>query len=228
MSTAPSRRTRKRVELMMLLVAAVGVWGLAHAKQSDKNQPIHLNATGHLIGSQQSGKIVVTDNVTLDQGTFHASGDKAVGYTDPNDTSQWQRVVLTGTPARFQQTQDNGTLVHGQAQTLDYRVSENIVILTGNASVVQEGRGSFQGEKLTYNTDTGEIEGTAAAGGRVHITLQPRSKPAPASAPAKPASTSAPPKSSRAPAPAASAPASAPASASSATAPASASTSGNR
>lgn len=205
MSTAPSRRTRKRVELMMLLITAVGVWGLAHAKQSDKNQPIHLNATGHLIGSQQSGKIVVTDNVTLDQGTFHASGDKAVGYTDPNDTSQWQRVVLTGTPARFQQTQDNGTLVHGQAQTLDYRVSENIVILTGNASVVQEGRGSFQGEKLTYNTDTGEIEGTAAAGGRVHITLQPRSKPAPTSAQSK--ATGAPASASSVPAHASSAPA---------------------
>jgi len=55
---------------------------------------------------------------------------------------------------------------------------------------VQQGRGTFHGEKLVYNTDTGEIEGTAAAGGRVHITLQPRSKPAPASA--KPAPAGAP------------------------------------
>jgi len=200
--------------------------GAAQAKQSDKNQPINLNATGHLVGSQQSGKIVVTDNVTLDQGTFHAAGDKATGYTDPNDTSQWQRVVLTGNPARFRQTQDNGTLVHGQAQTLDYRVSANTVILTGNASVVQEGKGSFQGEKLTYNTDTGEIEGTAAAGGRVHVTLQPRSKPASTSA--KPAS-SGPPASTAAtaPAPASSATITTPASAAS-TAPAPASSAGTR
>ena len=196
------------------------------SKAIGKNQPINLNATGHLVGSQQSGKIVVTDNVTLDQGTFHAAGDKATGYTDPNDTSQWQRVVLTGNPARFRQTQDNGTLVHGQAQTLDYRVSANTVILTGNASVVQEGKGSFQGEKLTYNTDTGEIEGTAAAGGRVHVTLQPRSKPASTSA--KPAS-SGPPASTAAtaPAPASSATITTPASAAS-TAPAPASTAGTR
>ncbi|HJP97192.1 MAG TPA: lipopolysaccharide transport periplasmic protein LptA [Rhodanobacteraceae bacterium] len=217
----------------ILLVAMLAACGSVQAKQSDKDQPIQLNATGHLVGSQQSGKIVVTDNVTLDQGTFHAAGDKATGYTDPNDTSQWQRVVLTGTPARFRQTQDNGTLVHGQAQTLDYKVSENTVILTGNASVVQEGRGSFQGEKLTYNTDTGNIEGTAAAGGRVHITLQPRSKPAsaasaaPASAPSSAGSTApanaAPPASAAsAPAPASSA---APASATSA-APAPAATTG--
>ena len=190
MSTPRSRRIRARIDLPVLLIAALLACGPAQAKQSDKNQPINLNATGHLIGSQQSGRIVVTDNVTLDQGTFHADGDKATGNTDPQDTSQWQRVVLTGNPAHFRQTQDDGTLVHGQAQSLDYRVSENVVILTGNASVVQEGKGSFQGEKLTYNTDTGEIEGTAAAGGRVHITLQPRSKPASASA--KPSSTSAP------------------------------------
>ena len=213
MSTPRSRRTRTRsdlpVGLLVLVVAALAACGPAQAKQSDKSQPIHLNATGNLVGSQQTGKIVVTGNVTLDQGTFHASGDTATGYTDPDDTSQWQRVVLTGNPAHFQQTQDSGTLVHGQAQTLDYKVSENTVILTGNASVVQEGKGSFQGEKLTYNTDTGDIQGTAAAGGRVHITLQPRSKPAAA----KPAASAPASASSGAPAPS---PTSAPASASTA------------
>lgn len=225
MSMPRSRRTRTRVDLPVLLVAMLLACSTAQAKQSDKDQPINLNATGTLTGSQQSGKIVITDNVTLDQGTFHAAGDKATGYTDPNDTSEWQRVVLTGHPARFRQTQDNGTLVHGQAQTLDYRVSRNTVILTGNASVVQEGRGSFQGEKLTYNTDTGDIRGTAAAGGRVHITLQPRSKPAPAK-PA-PASTSSPtgPAAPASSAPPAAATSTFPAAASSA-APASASTNG--
>lgn len=205
MSMPRSRRIRARTDLLVLFVAMLVACGTGQAKQSDKDQPIQLNATGHLIGSQQSGKIVITDNVTVDQGTFHASGDKATGYSDPKDTSQWQRVVLTGSPARFRQTQDNGTLVHGQAQTLDYRVSENTVILTGNASVVQQGRGSFQGQKLTYNTDTGEIEGTAAAGGHVHITLQPRSKPAPASAKPAPAGSPA----SAASAPSANAPSSA-------------------
>lgn len=193
MSTPRLRRMCTRIDLpaglLVLLVAASAACGVAQARQSDKNQPINLNAT-HLIGSQQSGKLVVTGNVTLDQGTFHADGAQATGYTDPNDTSQWQRVVLTGNPAHFRQTQDSGTLVRGQAQTLDYKVSENTVILTGDATVVQEGRGTFHGEKLVYNTDTGEIEGSAAAGGRVHITLQPRSKPstgagpAPAGAPA--------------------------------------------
>lgn len=176
MSTLPSRRMRVHIELSVALIALLCACGIAQAKQSDKNQPININANA-FAGSQDSGKITFTGAVVLDQGTFHADGAQATGYTDPNDTSQWQRVVLTGAPAHFQQTQDNGTLVHGSAQTLDYKVSENTVILTGDATVVQQGRGAYHGQMLAYNTDTGEIQGTAAAGGRVHITLQPRTQP---------------------------------------------------
>jgi lipopolysaccharide export system protein LptA len=183
MSTPRSRLATARIEVLLLAIAALTACGVAQARQSDKSQPVNLNAD-HLKGSQENGKLVVTGNVTLDQGTFHADGAQATGYTDPNDSSQWQRVVLTGSPAHFRQTRDSGKLVHGQAQKLDYKISENTVILTGDASVTQEGRGSFKGARLTYNTDTGAIEGAAAAGGRVHITLQPRSKPAPTGAPA--------------------------------------------
>jgi lipopolysaccharide export system protein LptA len=220
MSMALSNRTRARIDVLILFVAALGACGLAQARQSDKNQPININASA-FAGSQDSGKITFTGNVTLDQGTFHADGGQATGYTDPNDTSQWQRVVLTGSPAHFQQTEDSGMLVHGQASTIDYKVSENTVILTGNAKVVQQGRGEFHGDRLVYNTDTGEIAGTPTTGGRVHITLQPRTKPAPAnSSAAKPASNSS------AVARPASVVGTAPASAVSATAPAAASTSG--
>src|SRR6185312_11565984 len=177
MSTPRSRRIRARIDLPVLLIAALLACGIAQAKQTDKNQPININASA-FAGSQDSGKITFTGSVTMDQGSFHADGAKATGYTDPDDTSQWQRVVLTGNPAHFRQTQDNGTLVHGQAATIDYKVSENTVILTGDASVMQQGRGEFHGNQLVYNTDTGEIQGTPASGGRVHITLQPRSKPA--------------------------------------------------
>lgn len=171
---------------------------MAQARQSDKSQPININANS-FAGSQDSGKIVFTGKVTMDQGTFHADGVQATGYTDPDDTSQWQRVVLTGSPAHFQQIQDSGTLIRGQAATIDYKVSENTVILTGGAVVVQQGKGEFHGEKLVYNTDTGEIQGSPTTGGQVHITLQPRSKPASTAAkpvgtgaPAAPAATSAP------------------------------------
>ena len=199
MSTPRSRRILERADLLLLLVAVLCTAGVAQARQSDKNQPININASA-FAGSQDSGKITFTGNVQLDQGTFKADGAQATGYTDPNDNSQWQRVVLTGNPAHFQQTQDSGTLVHGRAQTIDYKVSENTVILTGNAAVVQQGRGEFHGDRLVYNTDTGEIQGTPTAGGRVHITLQPRTRPAPAGTKAAPATAASAPTSAPAPA----------------------------
>jgi lipopolysaccharide export system protein LptA len=188
MSTPRSICSHARIDLVALLLAALGICGIAQAKQSDRDQPVELNAHT-LVGTQTKGRLVVSGNVTIDQGTFHADGDRATAYKDVNGTSQWQRVVLTGSPAHFRQMQDNGTEAHGHAQTLDYRVSENTVILTGNATVVQEGQGTFRGDKLTYNTDTGAIQGNATPGSRVHITLQPRSKPASTSAKPAPANS---------------------------------------
>ena len=178
MSTVPSHRTRARVELLVLFVAALCACGMAQAKQSDKNQPININASA-FAGSQDSGKITFTGSVTMDQGTFHADGAQATGYTDPNDTSQWQRVVLTGSPAHFQQTQDNGTLVHGQAATIDYKVSENTVILTGNAVVVQQGRQHTLGRRLQQSDHFADQlvlcldpgKGCQAVVAGIHITI---------------------------------------------------------
>ncbi|MGH8114565.1 MAG: lipopolysaccharide transport periplasmic protein LptA [Rhodanobacteraceae bacterium] len=228
MSTLSSRRITAHIDVL-LVVAALTVCGLAQAKQSDRSQPINVTSDS-MVANQDKGTATFTGNVQMNQGTFHADGAVANGYTDPNDTSQWQRVVLTGNPAHFQQVEDSGALVHGQSQTIDYKVSENIVILTGNAAVVEQGRGEFHGEKLTYNTDTGEIEGSALPGGRVHVTMQPRTKPAKSPtkklAPAASASTNTAPPSASASASSSASRGTSPPSAASASKPAPASTTG--
>ena len=76
MSMPRFRHARTRIDWVILLAAALGATGAAHAKQSDKDQPLNLNAV-RLVGSQQNGKLVVSGNVTMDQGTFHADGDRA-------------------------------------------------------------------------------------------------------------------------------------------------------
>ncbi|MEO6969056.1 MAG: lipopolysaccharide transport periplasmic protein LptA [Rhodanobacteraceae bacterium] len=150
--------------------------------QADRDQPVNVNANS-FSGSQDSGKTVFTGAVKIDQGTLHADGDNANGYFDQNN--QVQRVVLTGKPAHMQQKLDDGSMVHGSADTIDYTVSENTVVLIGNANVVQEHKGEFHGAKLTYNTDSGQISGESGGGGQVHLTLQPKPK----SAAAKPKTT---------------------------------------
>ncbi|HXS72416.1 MAG TPA: lipopolysaccharide transport periplasmic protein LptA [Rhodanobacteraceae bacterium] len=210
------RRNRGSIDLLRaaplaLALAAIFACTGAQATQADRDQPVNVNANS-FAGSQESGKTTFTGNVKIDQGTLHADGDNAVGYFDQNN--QVQRVVLTGTPAHMQQKLDDGSMVHGAANTIDYTVSQNTVVLTGNANVVQEGKGSFHGEKLTYNTDSGQISGESGGGGQVHLTLQPKPKPAKAapakaaSAPAAGASIAAPPASTTMPPPTVPAPAS--------------------
>jgi lipopolysaccharide export system protein LptA len=176
MSTAPSLRKRnRRIERLILLLVTLAACGGAWALKSDRNQVINVNAD-HSFMSQDQEKAILTGRVQINQGSLHADGDKGVGYF--NDDNVLQRVVLTGVPAHFQQKLDNGSMVHGSAATIDYMASENTVILTGNAIVVQQGRGDFHGEQLTYNTDTGEIVGTGGTGGQVHMTFLPKPKPA--------------------------------------------------
>lgn len=192
MSTPRSRRSSERssdprfARTLALFAAGALVSITAFATQADRDQPVNVNANS-FAGSQDSGKTTFNGNVKIDQGTLHADGANAVGYFDQNN--QVQRVVLTGAPAHMQQKLDDGTMVHGAGNTIDYTVSQNTVVLTGDASVVQQGKGEFHGERLTYNTDSGQISGESGGGGQVHLTLQPKPKTAAPSAKPAPAAT---------------------------------------
>ena len=170
-STRPLRACLPSVLLLAGLLACAS----APATQADRDQPVNVTANS-FAGSQDSGKATYTGNVKIDQGTLHADGDNATGYFDQDN--QVQRVVLTGKPAHMSQKLDDGSMVHGSADTVDYTVSQNTVVLTGNATVVHEGQGEFHGARLTYNTDSGQINGEGGSGGQVHMTLQPKNKPA--------------------------------------------------
>lgn len=176
--------TRKSALAIALTCAALMVSLGAQATQADRDQPVNVNADSFQ-GSQDAGKATLNGNVKIDQGTLHADGGNAVATF--NKDNQVQRVVLTGKPAHMQQKLDDGSMVHGSADTIDYTVSENTVVLTGNATVVQQDRGEFHGAKLVYNTDSGQINGEGGAGGQVHMVLQPKTSTGkPARKPAAP------------------------------------------
>ena len=184
MSTAPLHPNRsvrnRRTESLRAIAfacafACIAASISAQAKQTDSSQPVLVKADNSVM-DQDKGIATLTGHVNLDQGTMHIEGDKAVGYFDENN--QVQRAVVTGNPAHFHQTLDDNSLVHGSASNIDYQVSENTVILTGDAVVVHEGQGDFHGAKLTYNTDSGSINGIGGPGGQVHMTLVPKPKAA--------------------------------------------------
>ena len=187
-----------RTIAIALAVATTG----AHALSTDRNK--EMVADSDYAKMQQGtdtkpGINYLTGDVRIAQGSMKAHGDEATIYMHPksakhapdSDASNGpQRVVLVGkkTQAHMQQLQDNGDgLITADANKIDFNSDTGIADLTGNVTIVQQGRGTFHGTHMTYNTNTGEMEsGDNTAANRVHMIMLPKNKPA--TPPAKPAS----------------------------------------
>ncbi|WP_343124149.1 lipopolysaccharide transport periplasmic protein LptA [Dyella sp. OK004] len=161
---------------------------IAFAKKDDRTKPMDFTSKTTNAYNAPNTITTLSGNVKLTQGTLLITGGEAKVHLDAD--TQIARVVVTGNPAHIQQLDENNNLMQGDAATLDYDNINGIAVLTGNAKVVQQGRGEFHGDKLTYNTDTSLITGEAGGDGLVHGTFLPKPKPAaaapkPAAAPAE-------------------------------------------
>jgi len=181
--------------LVLTLLAPV-----AFALKSDNDQPMDVVAGTSRIEADKevSSKktIYLHGNVQMVQGTIKLHGDDATIYMDkdaapakgaaPSDKSKVKHLILTGKLAHMEQMQDdNGGLMTGDAEKLDYKVDTHLVEMTGNVTVVQQKQGTFHGEHMIYNTLTGEmVSGDESASSRVHIILQPKEEKTPAAKPA--------------------------------------------
>ena len=190
MFTPRSRRASARFACLAFGLLALSP---AFAKQSDREQPMQVDAK-HFEGFQKPDSIsTLKGSVVITQGSLKATGDQAKVYFDGD--SQINRVVITGGPAHIEQLDDNGNLMQGHAASIDYQSDKNYAVLEGLASVVQKGRGEAHGDKLTYNTQTSQMTGESKGDGLVHMTFQStaKSKPKPAAAKPETAPAAAPP-----------------------------------
>lgn len=184
-ATARSRHANVRTELRALAVSVVLLLApaIGLAKQSDRNQPLNYTAVSTDAFQKPNSVSTLKGKVVITQGTMRMTGDLAKIYLDGD--SQIARIVVTGHPAHIEQLDDNNNLMTGDAATLDYDNIKGIAVLTTNAVVKQQGRGHFEGDKLTYNTQTSQITGESNGNGLVHGTFLPKPRPA------KPAATDA-------------------------------------
>ncbi len=190
--------------MRVLACALLAAASAAHALSTDRNQQMFVDADYSKMQQSSDDKPGVsnlTGNVQIVQGSMKAHGDEGIIYqhatnakdAQGNDISGGiQRVVLIGkkTQAHMQQLQDNdGGLITADADRIDYNSDTSIADLTGNVTIVQQGRGTFHGTHMTYNTDTGEMEsGDNTPANRVHMVMEPKKTAPPAATPAGAAS----------------------------------------
>ena len=131
-----SQPNRKHLTLLLLwgLLAA----GSAYALQSDKGQPINIQADhGDFRAdpkNDSNGTGTYTGHVVITQGSITLTADKAVLHVVNNELDT---ADMTGSPATFQQQPDKGAMIHGQADEITYDASKNQIDLIGNARLVQ-------------------------------------------------------------------------------------------
>lgn len=133
----------------------------------------------HFDGFNQPNSVsTMYGNVVVTQGTLKMTGDIVKLYTDAD--TQISRVVTTpakGKLAHIEQVDDNGNLMTGDADELDYDNVNSIATLIGHAVVHQQCRGEAHGDKLVYNTQTSQIVGQSAGQNVVHLVFLPKNKP---------------------------------------------------
>ncbi len=161
---------RSAIAAVLLLAAIVPL--ATQARESDRQQPVEVSAKSADAMAKPNGVSHLKGDVVIQQGSLKATGASATIHFDAN--SEVSRVVLTGSPAHLRQVDDNGNLVKGHADHIDYNVPKGIATLTGNAHVKQAGRGSASGDTLVYNTTTSTMKADSKGDNRVHLTFKAR------------------------------------------------------
>ncbi|MFP4638942.1 MAG: lipopolysaccharide transport periplasmic protein LptA [Guyparkeria sp.] len=158
-----------------LLALAVSMLAPAtgQAAQDDRSEPVKVQADKK-VTRYKEGSSVYTGDVVIDQGSLHATGDRATLYLEDGELV---RAVLEGNPATFRERDDEGNLIEGEALNADYRTADREVILTGEAWMTRSGD-RISSNRIIYDLADEVIEaGDSEGGSRVDMTLQPRNEP---------------------------------------------------
>ena len=153
------------------LLAALLAPGLAWSKASDRNQPMAIDSNTNDCNLSDNGKCQFRGDVVIIQGTLEIHADTADLIRKNGDI---ERVILNGKQATLKQQMDDNTWMNARADNMDYNVSSEVIILTGNYHVESE-RGTNAGQRMVYNTQTGAMQ-SGGDGTRVRTVIQPKTK----------------------------------------------------
>ena len=172
----------------LVLVAGILTTIQIVALSTDQDQPIEIEADAAEL-DDRTGITIYTGNVIVTQGSMYLRGNKlTITYDDDNSL---KTVTMLGKPATFQQMPDTKSQgkIGGKGIRIDYLASENILRMTEEAELTQNGK-LFKAYKIDYDTEKSKmIARKAEAGettpsgkpvqkdsGRIKVILPPKKK----------------------------------------------------
>jgi len=159
-----------RFACMALLIGASMLQNPAHARESDFSQPIDIDAD-RIEVDEKAGVQVWAGSVVLSQGTMRINAGR-IAITLVN--KQLSRVEGSGSPIKFQQENEAGELVTGEADSIDYDAVAKSLVLKGNATLEQPGQ-RLKSERILFDSTKQKISAEGGDKGRVSIRIQPPS-----------------------------------------------------
>lgn len=143
------------------------------ALPDDNEKPINIQSDRASQKTLENGETTeYFGNVQMTQGSLKINGEHITIHSKDREVTSIRAV---GSPATFEQQSDSeSSLVEAQAETLDYQLKDEIVILLNNACIKQNGS-TVSGKRIEYDIATEKIN---ASGGdtdssRVNMILLP-------------------------------------------------------
>lgn len=143
--------------------------GIAPALQSDKDQPIYIEADAVDI-DDRNGTSIYKGNVVLTQGSIVMTADKVTVTQRQEQTDQIEAV---GRPVTFQQDTDDGKgTIKGRAKKTEYSANGETLYMIGDAVLIQ-GKDTFKSDRIVYDRARAIVKAGASAKGkeRVRVTI---------------------------------------------------------
>jgi len=116
----------------------------------------------------RSGVTRFSDNVTIQRGAMLVDADEGVVHQEDGRITL---VELFGSPTTWRDRLDDGSIVEGKADQIEFQVIENVVTLSGNARIRHE-QGEFTGNQLVYDLDTESLSGRGSDGNQARVILE--------------------------------------------------------
>lgn len=160
---------RPGLTLLIALFMAMFIMSSAQARQSDFSKPIDVNADRSEF-DEKAGVQLLIGNVEIIQGTMLIKADRIAISLDNNN--QLSKIEGSGSPILFQQENEAGEQVTGQANSIEYDAINGSLVLTGNATLEQP-RQRLQSDRIVFNSTEQKVSAEGGESGRVSIRIQP-------------------------------------------------------
>lgn len=147
----------------------------SYALTEDTQQPINITSDSQSL-DLESNTVTFSNNVVITQGTILIKAAQVTivrpDSAKTDNANVQEKITATGAPVDFQQQLDNGKMVYGHANRVDYDVGTQFVVLTGNAQLKQQDS-QIDAERITYDVQKQTMAATKSGQGRVKTVLYP-------------------------------------------------------